>query len=239
MSNEIYNARLADLGAAIDREHCQAQAHARTALEHARTAGKLLLEARSCCPRGLWMLWLENSFLFSKSTAYNYIKLAERWTELETNFQPLEIGVREALTYLKDVDERTKRTEAVEVAMHAPITPDLLPTPGTVKLSPPALLEASGRCGVVLYDPRSEGRYLCASHESAAKRPFSGRAVLIYVAHHGLPPLTEWGQFAVDKDGWEEVFNLFFGAALEEDRWHLCGLPVASSTTAPHERNRL
>lgn len=74
---------LAPLAVDINREHRAAQEHATAALQHARRAGELLLEAKASIAHGDWSAWIEQHFDGSERTAQRYARLARRWSELE------------------------------------------------------------------------------------------------------------------------------------------------------------
>jgi hypothetical protein len=78
---------LAELAGRINAEHTEALAAARASLTHARNAGQLLLEAKKQCGHGQWLSWLKDHVRFSKRTAQAYMRVAERWGELESKAQ--------------------------------------------------------------------------------------------------------------------------------------------------------
>jgi len=61
----------------INAVHQVATTAARAALEHAREAGELLLEAKSNCDSD-WSAWIDDHFEGPARTARNYMLLAER-----------------------------------------------------------------------------------------------------------------------------------------------------------------
>lgn len=68
---------LESLAGRILREHAAATISADSAIEHARKAGTLLLEARERCERGKWESWLrENCSDISTTTAQAYMRVA-------------------------------------------------------------------------------------------------------------------------------------------------------------------
>lgn len=68
---------LESLAGRILREHAAATISADSAIEHARKAGTLLLEARERCERGKWESWLrENCSGISTTTAQAYMRVA-------------------------------------------------------------------------------------------------------------------------------------------------------------------
>jgi hypothetical protein len=74
---------LADLAERINAEHEQAVAALRSGLEHARTAGELLLQAKGQLTHGGWLPWLKEHCTVSTRTAQLYMRVAKRWPELE------------------------------------------------------------------------------------------------------------------------------------------------------------
>jgi hypothetical protein len=67
---------LGELAAQINEEHQRCVEAARTAVEHARKAGELLIQAKAALPHGDWLPWLKNSFPFSQRTAQDYMLVA-------------------------------------------------------------------------------------------------------------------------------------------------------------------
>jgi hypothetical protein len=73
--------RLAD---DINRDHAAAMTAAQSAIEHARRAGDLLLQAKSTVGHGEWLPWLvAHCPAISERTAQRYMRLADSWTTLE------------------------------------------------------------------------------------------------------------------------------------------------------------
>jgi hypothetical protein len=91
--------KLSTLASRINKEHALAEQHAKTALEHVRNAGTLLLEAKGLCKHGEWLTWLEANFDSTRQTAANYMRLAERWEELNVK-RVLHLPLRAALAEL-------------------------------------------------------------------------------------------------------------------------------------------
>lgn len=75
---------LTALAADIQREHEAAHGKAREALEHARRAGELLIEAKGQLEHGAWLPWLSEHCGVSSRSAQRYMRLASRWGELES-----------------------------------------------------------------------------------------------------------------------------------------------------------
>lgn len=62
---------------AINREHDLAVRHASDAIEHARRAGELLLQAKSALRHGEWLPWLEANVRVSARQAQRYLAVAQ------------------------------------------------------------------------------------------------------------------------------------------------------------------
>jgi hypothetical protein len=78
-------------------------------IEHYRLAGALLIEAQSQVPRGEWDRWLRGNFLLSRSSAFNYMRLArdsEQSRETKT-FTPRTFT--EAIGDLRTSNDRTDK----------------------------------------------------------------------------------------------------------------------------------
>ena len=65
-------------------EHEAALKAVRSGLEHARRAGELLIEAKAAQEHGAWLPWLaEHCPAISERVAQMYMRVAQRWPELE------------------------------------------------------------------------------------------------------------------------------------------------------------
>jgi hypothetical protein len=94
---------LSHLADRINAEHAQAETALRTGLEHARNVGLLLLEAKAQCAHGRWVPWLESNVRFSVRTAQAYMRVAQRWHELEAKAQPVALlTFKQAVKLLAD-----------------------------------------------------------------------------------------------------------------------------------------
>lgn len=65
-----------DLVAQIRAEHELARQHAETAIDHARRAGTLLLQAKAALDHGAWLPWLSDHCQLSARQAQRYIRAA-------------------------------------------------------------------------------------------------------------------------------------------------------------------
>jgi hypothetical protein len=106
----IIPADLGDLAGRINQEHRQCEDAVRAGLEHARNAGRLLAEAKGKVTHGQWLPWLEKHCDFSVRTAQGYMRVAERWPELESKAQRVShLSYREALSILAEPREEAAR----------------------------------------------------------------------------------------------------------------------------------
>jgi Protein of unknown function (DUF3102) len=93
----------ADLAAQINAEHEAAFGKAREALEHARRAGELLLQAKGAVGHGKWLPWLKTNCKFSERTAQAYMRLASQWDRLQSKSAAVaDLPLRDALELLAD-----------------------------------------------------------------------------------------------------------------------------------------
>jgi hypothetical protein len=72
------------IAVAINSAHEAAFGSYREALEHARRAGDLLVDAKATVGHGAWLPWVEKNLRFSARTATGYMQIAARWSELES-----------------------------------------------------------------------------------------------------------------------------------------------------------
>ena len=86
----------------INEEHSQVGVALTKGVQHAKSAGELLLQAKAQCQHGEWLPWLEENFEGSATTAQAYMRLARNWPQLEAaNAQRVaDLSFREALKQL-------------------------------------------------------------------------------------------------------------------------------------------
>jgi len=93
---------LPSLAAAINAEHDSVERAALSAVEHARRAGALLVDAKAQLDHGAWLPWLAaNCPSVSKRTAQAYMRLAKANAQRVAH-----LTVREALALLSTPNER-------------------------------------------------------------------------------------------------------------------------------------
>jgi hypothetical protein len=76
-------ATLADLAKQINAEHKLCAKALRAGLQHALTAGRLLIEAKEKVPHGRWIPWLQEHCDFALRTAQAYMKAARDVPQLD------------------------------------------------------------------------------------------------------------------------------------------------------------
>jgi phage N-6-adenine-methyltransferase len=155
---------LHDLAARIREEHDAAEAAkgaavvvARKGIEHALTAGELLLEAKAQVPHGQWLPWLaENCPAVSPRMAQYYMGLARKRPELESKYETVShLTLREAVQLLEE-DEGEDESEDDDRAYDEWYTPpnildavrDVL---GTIDLDPASCDQAQPTVQAIRY----------------------------------------------------------------------------------------
>lgn len=68
---------LTDLAAEINQAHQLAEQSARMAIDHARRAGELLIQAKAAVPHGQWLPWLSENVTVGVRQAQRYMRLAQ------------------------------------------------------------------------------------------------------------------------------------------------------------------
>ena len=93
---------LAKLGRDATKEHRQCAVAGNAMLEHANLCGAYLLQAKETVPHGEWEDWLAEHFSeASPSAARGYMRISDRWAELEQNGNSVaDLTVRGALKLL-------------------------------------------------------------------------------------------------------------------------------------------
>ena len=95
---------LDDLARRIREEHHACRDAAQSAVEHAVTAGQLLLEAKAGLPHGQWLPWLNGHCNISERTSQAYMRLARELPKLETEKaqRVADLPLRKALAALSE-----------------------------------------------------------------------------------------------------------------------------------------
>jgi hypothetical protein len=99
----------------IEREHQAAYGKAREALEHARRAGELLLQAKAAVGHGQFGKWLTEHVSFAERTAQAYMRIASNWPAIEAakTATVADLTVRGALSAVRTSTVPAKRSRAV------------------------------------------------------------------------------------------------------------------------------
>ena len=108
----------AALAIEINLEHERAFGKAREAVEHARRAGALLIQAKAAVGHGEWLPWLAENCKFSARQAQRYILLADNWTAIAAKYDAASyLPMREALRLIERPHSEAER--AKEFAIRA------------------------------------------------------------------------------------------------------------------------
>jgi hypothetical protein len=90
-----------ELASKINAAHDLFQKAGLTALERARDCGELLIEARKQIERGKWLAWLKANIRCSPRTCQYYVKVAENWEALSSQYATVaSITLRQAIKLL-------------------------------------------------------------------------------------------------------------------------------------------
>lgn len=160
------------LAGRIRQAHEFAVRSAKDTLTYARQAGGLLLSAKKQVPHGQWLAWLSENVPFSARAAQAYMRVVERWSELEAKYaEPAHLTMEKALEHLaasgksampveceikESVDETATTEASIETANVA--------TPS----SPPVRRERRTR---LTAEQRAVAREVRASMERRAEAP--------------------------------------------------------------------
>jgi hypothetical protein len=93
---------LSALADQINDQHDRAIQHVKSALEHARQAGELLLQAKQQIPHGGWLTWLSANCRVSPRQAQKYLKVAKNWQAIVKNDATSHLTIDEAITTPRD-----------------------------------------------------------------------------------------------------------------------------------------
>ena len=96
----------------INAEHERAYGKAREALEHARRAGDLLIQAKAEMPHGDFGPWLTSNCRFSDRTARAHMRLARHWEQLQAKTATVaDLGLSKALALLGEPNEKESEAD--------------------------------------------------------------------------------------------------------------------------------
>jgi Protein of unknown function (DUF3102) len=103
---------LCDLAARIRSEHEACGQALKASVEHAMSAGDLLIEAKAQLQHGQWLPWLKDNCGLSPRMAQNYMRLADHRAEIEAKCETVaHLTIRQALTLLTESAEAVERVD--------------------------------------------------------------------------------------------------------------------------------
>jgi N6-adenosine-specific RNA methylase IME4 len=116
MATQVKAGDMCEIADAINKQHAAAQETARTALEHARRCGELLIQAKATQAHGGWRRWLAEHTTVSERMGQNYMRLARAWQRLvEANPKRVsDLSLRGALEFVA----RGERQAAIRDLAH-------------------------------------------------------------------------------------------------------------------------
>jgi len=116
---------LATLAESINAEHDAALQAARSAIEHARRCGQLLIDAKAKIGHGDFLAWIKANCRVGDRQARNYMRLAEHWDRIVGKTEPgSDLTIKRALRLIgkreptfTDLDKQIKAAgdEAAEI----------------------------------------------------------------------------------------------------------------------------
>lgn len=99
---EVSIANAVRLAERINALHHEVVEYETQAVLKARAAGELLLEAKSNVKHGEWLNWLAEHANFSQKTAWQYMRIAECWEQLEPLYtRGYNLTIRKALKLVR------------------------------------------------------------------------------------------------------------------------------------------
>ena len=114
---------LSELATRINAEHEQVVAALKGGVEHARNAGLLLMQAKQQLHHGAWIPWIKTNLSIVPRTAQRYIRVAERWAEIEANATPVShLSYKEALSLIAEKGPDGDEPAVLDAANATPVT---------------------------------------------------------------------------------------------------------------------
>jgi hypothetical protein len=102
------------------RINAREEAAGKSTLEHARAQGLDLIEVRRRLGKRKFAPWLRNHFPYGKTTAYQYIKVAENWDAIGSTGERM--GLKEAVRRIDSLVVGEEEGESKPVRVLAPVT---------------------------------------------------------------------------------------------------------------------
>ncbi|MEI8019556.1 MAG: DUF3102 domain-containing protein [Schlesneria sp.] len=126
--------KLPELAKTANQFHASAQKAFGQGLNFARSAGNVLLEAKSLVAHGQWESWVETNCSFSTRTARGYLQIASNWIQIDAKRAELpELSLRGALELISTpkLEDDSKR-QRVAVLRERPAKNQERPATGKV-----------------------------------------------------------------------------------------------------------
>lgn len=180
---------LSSIAAAINAEHGLACKHAETAVEHARRAGQLLLQAKSTLGHGKFLPWVASTCTVSQRQAQRYMAAAQG--------KPLPIrqvknDTASHLDYWAEIDRHHIEVDPLArmVAFHKPAA-------GPVSMIM-FVVEPATAVGFYFISKVEVHRETEDGMVDTMRRPVAERAVGFVLNSMGSPASLEWGRLPAD-----------------------------------------
>lgn len=167
MSRKNVSAPHQKAAAEINRRHQFAKEMAEAAVDHAIECGKLLARVKGELPRGEFDGWVEKHCNFGRSSAYAYIKVADKSSSALENFTSIQraLGYEPKSKSSRPLDDSSNTPKGEVSVVKAPAPPEATeetgedrpasPATPAVKATPEAAPDAAGvpaRGGVLADD---------------------------------------------------------------------------------------
>ncbi len=96
---------LPELARKINEAHAAAYEKARSAVEHARTCGEMLIQAKESIGHGGFLAWLAANCHVGERQARNYMRVAREWEAIAKSAMSADLTITEALALTAKPDE--------------------------------------------------------------------------------------------------------------------------------------
>jgi hypothetical protein len=117
---------LDELGIDIRHKHAHIVEAISSALDHARDAGRLLLEAKKRIPHGQFLTFVQDTCGLHVRTAQDYMAIASHWSAIEPNAQRVaHLSIRAALALIRTPADDAPRERPVPVQFWNDCPPDV------------------------------------------------------------------------------------------------------------------
>ena len=171
MTATIEHTSLDAIADQINAAHRDAESAIRESLLRSKQAGELLLQVKSELPHGGFIDWVELQCEFSPRTARRYMKLAERWEELESKTDTIvaDLGITDALKILTSDENVHFSSESSEWYTPPEIIEATRAVMGSIDLDP---------CSDSTSEPNVPATVHYTTEEDGLSQPWAGRVYL-------------------------------------------------------------